>query len=156
VNAANPGCAQSYGQPVPRLTITVPDDLHAELNAEAARTGRTVSEILARRARTETRQPIRLPTNPGGLRPGVDLDNSAAVWDLFDGDESSQTGTGKRQPVQLPTWPGGPYPGVDLDDNAAARDLPVDTTGGGVRPGVDLGNSAALYDLLDEDEVEQY
>jgi len=78
-----------------RTTIAFDEDLLADVKTDAARTGRTLSEWLAesarerlaRRAHTEPRQPVRLPTNPGGLRPGVDLDNSAALWDLLDDDD---------------------------------------------------------------------
>jgi hypothetical protein len=80
---------------VPRVTITLPDDLHAEVKAEAARIGRTMSEWLAesardrlaRRTRAASRRPVRLPTWPGGLRPDVNLDSNAALRDLLDEDE---------------------------------------------------------------------
>jgi hypothetical protein len=84
-----------------RTTITIDEDLLADVKTDAARTGRTLSEWLAdsarerlaRRAHTQTRRPVRLPTNPGGLRPGVDLDHSAAVWELLDQDEFEQCRT---------------------------------------------------------------
>jgi predicted transcriptional regulator len=78
---------------VPRVTITLPDDLHAEVKAEAARTGRTMNWIiteaarvwLPRRQAAREAAPVRLPTDgEGGLLPGVNLDSSAALRDYFD------------------------------------------------------------------------
>jgi hypothetical protein len=80
---------------MPRTTITIDEDLLADVKTEAARTGRTVSQVLAdafrrtvsRHAADEPRQPVRLPvdtTVSGGLLPGVDLDNNAALRDYFD------------------------------------------------------------------------
>jgi hypothetical protein len=76
-----------------RLTITISDDLHAEAEAEAARTGRTLSEVLhgrvprndletrgsqaygiSRAADTAAEDPL----------PGADLDSNAALRDYFD------------------------------------------------------------------------
>jgi hypothetical protein len=81
-----------------RTTITIDEALLADVKTEAARTGRTVSQVLAdafrqmvsRHATDEPRQPVRLPVFPvdttvsGGLLPGVDLDNNAALRDYFD------------------------------------------------------------------------
>jgi hypothetical protein len=81
-----------------RTTVTFDDGLLAQLKTEAARSGRTVSEVLAdafiqmisRRAAVESRQPGRLPVFPvdpavaGGLQPGVDLNNNAALRDYLD------------------------------------------------------------------------
>lgn len=80
-----------------RTTITIDEDLLADVKVDAARTGRSLSEWiaesarerLARRTSAASRQPVRLPVDTigGGLRPGVDLDNSAALYDLLDEDE---------------------------------------------------------------------
>jgi hypothetical protein len=81
-----------------RTTITIDEDLLTDVKTEAARTGRTVSDVLAdafrqmisRHATDEPRRPVRLPVFPvdtaasGGLLPGVDLDNNAALRDYFD------------------------------------------------------------------------
>jgi hypothetical protein len=84
---------QSYGRSVPRLTITVPDDLYADVEAEAAGTGRTLSELftdacrvmILRREAARRSGPAELPTyGAGGLQRGVDLDNNAALRDYFD------------------------------------------------------------------------
>jgi hypothetical protein len=82
---------------IARTTISLEQDLLAEAKIEAARTGRTFSELvadalrerLARRAGSVDRRQVRLPvdTTGGGVRPGVDLDNSAALYDLLDEDE---------------------------------------------------------------------
>jgi len=77
---------------VPRVTIMIDDDLHAEVKAEAARTGRTMSWIVTealrvwvlRRQVVRESGPVRLPTHPGGLRPGVNLDSNAALREYFD------------------------------------------------------------------------
>jgi hypothetical protein len=78
-----------------RTTITLDLDLLAEAKVEAARSGRTVSEWiaesmrdrLARRTSPSGRERVQLPTWPGGPRPGIDLDNNAAIRDLLDEDE---------------------------------------------------------------------
>jgi len=76
-----------------RTTITIDDGLFKDLKAVASASGRTMSEIvdtalresLARRRQTP-RKRIVLPVDKGGsLRPGVDLDNSAALLDLMEG-----------------------------------------------------------------------
>ena len=82
---------------IARTTVSLERELLAEAKIEAARTGRTFSDLvadtlrerLARRASTVDRRPVRLPvdTTGGGTRPGVDLDNSAALYDLLDEDE---------------------------------------------------------------------
>jgi hypothetical protein len=82
---------------IARTTVTLEQNLFAEAKIEAARTGRTFSDLvadalrerLARRAAAVDQPPVRLPvdTTGGGVRPGVDLDNSAALYDLLDEDE---------------------------------------------------------------------
>ena len=78
-----------------RTTIRLPDDLYAEAKALAARTGRPVASViedalrdrLKRRDRVRRNRPrVRLPTfGGGGVQPGVDLDDSAALLDLMEG-----------------------------------------------------------------------
>jgi hypothetical protein len=76
-----------------RTTIDVPDDLLAEAKARAAREGRTLSAVVSdalrgafARADESRLTPVRLTTFRGeGVRPGVDLDDSAAHLDLLDG-----------------------------------------------------------------------
>lgn len=80
-----------------RTTIKLDNDLIIEAKAIAARTGRTFAEVvedavrdsLARRRQTAERAaPIAPPTfGEGGLRPGIDLDDSARLLDLMDGIE---------------------------------------------------------------------
>jgi hypothetical protein len=80
-----------------RTTIRLDDDLLAEAKQLAARTRRSLNaviedalrEMLARREQP-ARTVVRLTTFRGnGLRPGVDLDDSAALYDLMDADETS-------------------------------------------------------------------
>ena len=80
-----------------RTTIRLDDQLLAEAKAAAARTGRTLTEVVEdalREALSRHRkgakgpdpEPFALPTFKGkGLRSGIDLDSSAALLDLMDG-----------------------------------------------------------------------
>jgi predicted transcriptional regulator len=77
-----------------RTTIRLDDHLLAEVKKVAAETGRTITaviegalrESLGRRKAATARPRARLATFKGkGLRPGVDLDDSAALLDLLDG-----------------------------------------------------------------------
>jgi hypothetical protein len=81
-----------------RTTISLPDAVLAEARRRAAETGRSltafiadaVRESLARRPPAKKRPPVRLTTFGGtGLLPGVDLDDSAALQDLIDGQDAS-------------------------------------------------------------------
>jgi len=77
-----------------RTTIRLDDTLLLEVKREAARLGMTLTAIieeslrerLARSQATDAPRPgIRLTTTGrGGLRPGIDLDNSAAPLDAMD------------------------------------------------------------------------
>ncbi|HYT09524.1 MAG TPA: DUF6364 family protein [Mycobacteriales bacterium] len=76
-----------------RTTLTIDDELLRQAKERAARSHKTVSEVVedamreafARRATAGGRIPIAdLPTSPGGPRPGVDLNNNAALSDLLD------------------------------------------------------------------------
>lgn len=74
-----------------RTTINLPDDLLARLRKVAAESRTTMTaliedalrEALARRRRAPRRERGRLTTfGAGGLQPGVDLDDTAALLDL--------------------------------------------------------------------------
>lgn len=76
-----------------RTTIRLDDDLLAEVKQLAARTGRTMTELiqdalreLVSRSKSAPKgERFRLPTFRGdGLQPGVDLDSNAALLDLMD------------------------------------------------------------------------
>jgi hypothetical protein len=71
-----------------RTTIRLDDNLLVEIKRLAAQEDRTLTsvmehalrEMLARLCRTKERTPVRLTTvSGGGLQPGVDLDDSAAL-----------------------------------------------------------------------------
>lgn len=78
-----------------RTTVNIDDDLLVEAKEWAGRSGRTLGaviedalrEVLARRG-VKDRGPVRLTTFDGGpnggLAPGIDLDDSASLWDLTD------------------------------------------------------------------------
>lgn len=75
-----------------RTTINLDDHLLADLKQHAAKTGKTMTSIIEdaiRRAlvpeKPPSRKKIRLTTVGGkGVRPGVDLDDSASLLDLMD------------------------------------------------------------------------
>lgn len=78
-----------------RTTINIDDALLAEAKQVAARTGRSLAgvvedalrESLHRRNRPGVRT-IELPRfGEGGLQPGVDLDDSAALLELMEHDD---------------------------------------------------------------------
>jgi len=77
-----------------RTTIRLDEQLLARAKEHAARTGRTLTAVIedalrqsleaSTRADAEPRVP--LPTFRGeGLRPGVDLDDSAGLLDIMEG-----------------------------------------------------------------------
>ena len=76
-----------------RTTLMLDDDLYREVKTTVAAVGQTVTsfveealrEALRRRAASATRVDVALPApvGAGGLRPGVDLDDSAALADLM-------------------------------------------------------------------------
>jgi hypothetical protein len=79
-----------------RTTIRLDDHLLRETKAAAAESGKTFTEFvaealradLARRNAQPKRKRVTLPTwSGGGLMPGVDLDNSAALLDLMEEDD---------------------------------------------------------------------
>lgn len=75
--------------------MRLPDDLVRQVKRFAAETDRTLTnviedalrETLARaRRQAMSGEPFVMPTyGRGGLRPGVDLDNSAALLDIMEG-----------------------------------------------------------------------
>lgn len=76
-----------------RTTVRLDDRLLAAAKQLAAETGRTLTavledalrETLARRSDRAQRRPVRLKTVKGdGIRPGVDLDDTAALLDLME------------------------------------------------------------------------
>lgn len=76
-----------------RTTVRLPEPLLAEAKKLAGETGRTLTavledalrEVLARRQQARVQSRVRFTTVGGrGLRPGVDLDNSAALLDLME------------------------------------------------------------------------
>ena len=76
-----------------RTTVRLDERLLAEAKKHAADTGRTLTavledalrETLARRRPQIKRKPVRLKTVKGdGVRPGVDLDDTAALLDLME------------------------------------------------------------------------
>jgi hypothetical protein len=75
-----------------RTTIRLDERLLAEAKKHAAETGRTLTAVIedalraavARRADQATRKPVRLKVvGTGGVRPGVDLDDSAGLADVM-------------------------------------------------------------------------
>ena len=77
-----------------RTTIRLDESLLREAKALAARTGRTLTaviedglrETLSRQKKRHDRARTALPTFKGkGLRPGVDLDDTAGLLDIMEG-----------------------------------------------------------------------
>ncbi len=78
-----------------RTTIRLDDHLLREAKARAARAGRSLNEFIEDALRTavlaDREAPAHTPVIPvfrggNGLRPGVDLDNNAALLALMDND----------------------------------------------------------------------
>lgn len=76
-----------------RTTIRLPDDLLEAAKRHAVDTGRTLTKViedalraaLSRQESGPRADAVELPTfGTGGLRPGVDLDDSASLLDLMD------------------------------------------------------------------------
>jgi hypothetical protein len=81
-----------------RTTVRLPDPLMLQVKQEAQRRGRTVTSLIEQGLRLVLAQPqpqepkkrFTLPVSDvksGGLMPGIDLNNSVALWDLMDEDE---------------------------------------------------------------------
>ncbi len=82
-----------------RTTISIDDQLLAEVKAVAARTGRTLSEVVedalrqvqAQRASGARAGEFKLHTCEGdGTLPGVDLNSNSALLDLIANDEPNR------------------------------------------------------------------
>ncbi|HEY5487037.1 MAG TPA: YlcI/YnfO family protein [Candidatus Limnocylindrales bacterium] len=80
-----------------RTTVKIDDHLLAEAKAQAARSGRTLNQVvedalresLARRDRAVRERGSDLPTFPGSrLAPGADLDDSSTLLDLMEGTDA--------------------------------------------------------------------
>ena len=75
-----------------RTTVDLPSDLLAEAKERAAREGRSLSDVVGDAVRSSfartaiaAREPVELSTfDGGGLQPGVELDDSAALLDLME------------------------------------------------------------------------
>lgn len=76
-----------------RTTIRLDEHLLAEAKKRAAESGKTLTamvedalrESLARRAAGAKAKPVRVKTaGGGGLRPGVDLDDSASLLEVME------------------------------------------------------------------------
>jgi hypothetical protein len=75
-----------------RTTVDLPEDLLREAKERAAREGRTLSAVVAdairgsfARSSASPNEPVELPTyDGGGVQPGVNLDDSAALLDLME------------------------------------------------------------------------
>jgi hypothetical protein len=74
-----------------RTTLTINDEVYRQTKAVAAATGRSVGSLVEEALRTalalrahpsSSVEP--LPTSPGSLLPGVDLDDSAGLLDLME------------------------------------------------------------------------
>jgi len=79
-----------------RTTIRLDDDLLRRAKRRALETNRTLNAVvedalraaLAGPSRRVSEPPFDLPVSGGGgLQPGIDLDNTAGLYDLMDQDE---------------------------------------------------------------------
>lgn len=77
-----------------RTTIRLDEALLKEAKTVAAETGKTLTSVIEealheslhrRKQQPSSLRPVRLPLHKGKLRPGVDLNDSAALHDLMDG-----------------------------------------------------------------------
>ena len=77
-----------------RTTIRLDDQLLTEAKQHAVKRGCTLTAVMEDALRTflamsqqsATGQKLKLPTfHGGGLRPGIDLDNTADLLDIMDG-----------------------------------------------------------------------
>jgi len=81
-----------------RTTLTLDDDVAAELRRQARKTGRPlkelVNEALRRGIRARQTPPARryrlTPASLGGVMPGVDLDRALRLADALDDDASAR------------------------------------------------------------------
>ena len=77
-----------------RTTVRLDDTLLKQAKQEAIRRGETLTSLIEKGLRRELtrsepakRRKVRLPVSKagGGVASGVDLRNSAALWDILDG-----------------------------------------------------------------------
>jgi hypothetical protein len=82
-----------------RTTVTLPDDLLSRARKEALENGQSLATLVEEALREKLgRKPVKtgrarqaLPTfGRGGLQPGIDLDDTASLLDLMDGDAASR------------------------------------------------------------------
>lgn len=74
-----------------RTTLQLDDELVVQAKISAARSGRTLSQVIEDALRqalaspaAPARQRASVPTSPGRPRPGVNLDDNAGLLDLMD------------------------------------------------------------------------
>jgi hypothetical protein len=79
-----------------RTTLNLDPELMRSAKHEAARTGQTLTAVIedALRARllaspTEPDQAFEVVTSPGKPRPGINLDDTASLIDLIEGDAAT-------------------------------------------------------------------
>jgi hypothetical protein len=81
-----------------RTTIRLSDDLLAQAKEAAVKSGRTLTAViedslrlaLASNKEQPKRRKIRLPSSgEGWLRPGVNLDSTAELLDIMDGNDAT-------------------------------------------------------------------
>lgn len=80
-----------------RTTVRLPDALMIQAKKEAQRRGKTVTSLIEQGlrivlAQPETKEPptrfvLPVSSATGGLRPGIDLNNSAALLDIMDDED---------------------------------------------------------------------
>lgn len=79
-----------------RTTVRLEDGLLEQAKREAARRGQTLTKLIEEGLRLALSRPkhpqrrkvkLTVSTSGGGLRPGVDLNNSAQLWDILDNTE---------------------------------------------------------------------
>lgn len=87
-----------------RTTLTIPDPVYRQAKAEAARRGATVGSVVeaALRAYLEDSSAAVTALPPltrsvTGFRPGVDLDDMSAVWEMIDEGASFRDGADARR-----------------------------------------------------------
>lgn len=79
-----------------RTTVKIDDHLLAEAKSQAARSGRTLNEVVedalresfGRRDRAVRERAVDLPTFSGRIQSGVDLDDTSALIDLMEGTDA--------------------------------------------------------------------
>jgi hypothetical protein len=77
-----------------RTTVRLPDDLMRKARQHAVATGRTLTQLIEDAIRTELTRPPQTqedsvpyvvePVDGGGLRAGVDLDDSTGLLDIME------------------------------------------------------------------------